>query len=600
MTPLVLSVLAPLLVACGAPGTVPESSTRASDKVESRALIVALRYEPTDLSPKTAAQGGGDALDDLFNATLTAKDHQGAAQPVLLEALPALHTDSWRVFADGRMETIYRLRPGLMWHDGQPLLAEDFAFAWRLYSDPALGVFTAKPQDQMESVTAVDARTFVVRWQFPYPDADILGKEFPPLPQHILGPPFSSYVQDASYRDALVNHPYWTTEYVGLGPYRLEQWESGIAFRGVAFDRYVRGAPRIGRIVAQFFADENTVLANILSETVHFAANLTLRFEHGVTLEREWSGTSRGTVVFSTGGTPHHALVQFRPEYQKTSALLDLRVRKALAHAIDKQALLNGLFDGQGIIAQTSAPTEEPYYPEVERIVTKYAYDPRRTEELMNEAGLRKGGSGFYASAAGERFRPDFTTLTGTVFERHHAIMLDTWVRVGIDVNPSILPAVQVRNSEVRSTFSGMMQAGGTDFGTGFGFSTSAIGTPSSGWRGPNRGGWSSPQYDRLWEAYNTTLGRPEREGILIQMFKMISDELPAFPLYHNPSVRAHVSGLTGPRAESNYWWNVHEWEWRLISGNVSDLLGVVVEHEGGHGRGSADQPREVAARVLP
>jgi ABC-type transport system substrate-binding protein len=130
-------------------------------------------------------------------------------------------------------------------------------------------------------------------------------------------------------------------------------------------------------------------------------------------------------------------------------------------------------------------------------------------------------------------------------------------------VNATILPAAQVRNNEVRSTFPGLMQAGGTDFGAGSGFTTSAIGTQANGWFGPNRGGWSSPQYDRLWDAFNSTLSRSERTQTLIQMFKMISDDVPAIQLYYNPGVRAFASNLTGPTPSEYYWWNVHEWGWR-------------------------------------
>ncbi len=558
-----LLVTAVLLVGCAAPGTVSDSGPLPGENSEARTLVIAFRYEPTDLAPKTSAQGGGDALDDLFNAMLTSRDVHGVARPVLLEALPALNTDSWRVLPDGRMETVYRLRAGVTWHDGQPLTADDFVFAWRVYRDPALGVFTAKPQDQMEAVTTVDSMTFAIRWQSPYPDADVLGIAFPPLPEHILAQAFASYLQDAGHRDALINHPYWTTAYVGLGPYRLEQWEAGSALHAVGFPQYVRGAPRIQRIVARIFADENAVLANVLAGTVAFAANLTLRFEHGVTLKREWAGPDRGTVIFASGSTPHHQLFQFRPEYLRTPVLLDVRVRRALAHSIDKPALLDGLFDGEGTIANTSAPTDEPYFQDVERTVTRYPYEPRRVDELLSEAGFRKNGGGVYASANGDRFRPDVTTLTGTVFERGHAIMLDTWGKLGIEVNATILPAAQVRNNEVRSTFPGLMQAGGTDFGAGSGFTTSAIGSAANGWFGPNRGGWSSPQYDRLWEVFNTNLSRPERTQTLIQMFKMISDEVPAIQLYYNPSVRASASGLIGPVESEYYWWNIHEWAWR-------------------------------------
>src|SRR5947207_62730 len=83
---------------------------------------------------------------------------------------------------DGRMETTYRLRPNLTWHDGTPLTAEDFVFSLRMYSTPALGLASLAPFNAMEEVAPVDPRTIVIRWRRPYPDADQLAQyTFPPL-----------------------------------------------------------------------------------------------------------------------------------------------------------------------------------------------------------------------------------------------------------------------------------------------------------------------------------------------------------------------------------------------------------------------------------
>jgi peptide/nickel transport system substrate-binding protein len=69
------------------------------------------------------------------------------------------------------METTYHLKPNLTWHDGAPLSAEDFVFAWKVYSTPEFGVATSPPIGLMEEVVAPDARTLLIRWRQPYPDA---------------------------------------------------------------------------------------------------------------------------------------------------------------------------------------------------------------------------------------------------------------------------------------------------------------------------------------------------------------------------------------------------------------------------------------------
>jgi ABC-type transport system substrate-binding protein len=88
-----------------------------------RTLTMAVRYEVPDLAPKRVAPSASQYTKRAFNAALALIDGKGARHPYVAEALPQLNTDSWRVFPDGRMETTYRLRPNLTWHDGTPFTA---------------------------------------------------------------------------------------------------------------------------------------------------------------------------------------------------------------------------------------------------------------------------------------------------------------------------------------------------------------------------------------------------------------------------------------------------------------------------------------------
>src|SRR6266545_1243587 len=139
-----------------------------------RTLVIAFHNESVDLAGKipNAVSSGQKAL---FNAGLVGVNHQAKPERWLAEAVPELNTDSWRVFPDGQMETIYRLRPSLTWHDGRALSADDFVFAWQVYADTRLSVFTPEPQNRFLAVTAPDPRTIVIRWGSLYGEADILG-----------------------------------------------------------------------------------------------------------------------------------------------------------------------------------------------------------------------------------------------------------------------------------------------------------------------------------------------------------------------------------------------------------------------------------------
>jgi peptide/nickel transport system substrate-binding protein len=522
--------------------------------------------EVSNLAIKVVGPTNPDRTTRIFNADLALIDNRGEPRPYLAAELPRLNTDTWRVFPDGRMETVWKLRPSLTWHDGHPLTAEDFAFAFRLYKSPNLNVFVPKPQDRVEEIVAVDPHTVLVRWRTSYLHD---GEGLNPMPSHILGPSFAHYEQDeAGQRDIFLSQRYWTTEYVGNGPYRLMGWEPGSHLEGAAFDGHALGRPKIDRVVIRLINDENTVLTNLLAGSVHFSISQAIRFEHAMVLRREWGlerGEGPGKTLFLATSTAT-AVPQYRPEYQKTPLLLDARVRRALFHALDRQAINDGIFEGQAPIADVWVGREEAYYAQVDAAITKYPHDPRRAEQLMSEAGLRKDRDGFFASATGERFQPTFWISAGAQREQMMAIAIHGWKQAGFDIQPYVMPRALERDQEARATFPHILVhgIGLAEQTTAENTASEQIATAANRWGGQNRGGWWSPEYDRLWDAYNSTLDRSEQIRYLIQMMKIRTEEVTGLPLHYSMNVTAHLSAVrgvdVGVSATTSHW-NMHEWE---------------------------------------
>src|SRR5579871_6154620 len=243
-------------------GTAGSTAASALQAPPERTLVAEVRTEPASLAARpvnTVAYAGNAMVQRISNADLTLLDGSGTRSPYLAEALPQLDTASWTVAADGSMETTWRLRPGIVWQDGVPFSADDFVFAWQVYRTPILGGGTPLMR-AMAEVVAPDDRTVLIRWNAPYPNADDLtGTDgFPPLPRHILGATFAQ-----GDMDAFPNNPFWSREYVGLGPYHLEQWEPGSFIEAVAFDQHILGRPKIARVKVLFIGDVNTGLANL-------------------------------------------------------------------------------------------------------------------------------------------------------------------------------------------------------------------------------------------------------------------------------------------------------------------------------------------------
>lgn len=547
-------------------GGQPADGQAAARRSEPRTMVVFVRVEPVGVAARIL-QSAGTALHmsrRLFNALPALIDDRGLPRPYLLEGLAELNTPSWQVFPDGRMQSTYVFKPSATWHDGTPLTAEDFVFAWQVYSTPELGQANAPPFFAVEEAVALDARTFTVKWKLPYAGAQSISardKEWPALPRHILGAAFEQ--MPVAGQDVLTSHPYWSREYVGLGPYRMERWEPGAFIEAVGFDGHVLGAPRIERVRLRFSADGNVVLANLLAGEAHAATDNSVG-QVAETLQREWAPRNGGSLI-QWPNAWRHTLFQLRPELATPRAILDARVRKALGHAIDKQAISDAVYGGQGILAESMIWSGSEWGAALGPTLMTYPYDLRRSEQLMAEAGFVKGAEGIFTSPSEGRFSPEMMTTEGPDNVPEVLIMAAGFREAGFDARESVMRAALAQDIQARSTFSGMFTSN-TNMGEPalINLVTDDIPSPQTRWRGSNRGAWSNPRYDELIERFNRTLGRDERLQLVTEALRIYSEELPAISLFFRAQPFAYVAGIRGPgRAapESAVPWNIHEWQ---------------------------------------
>lgn len=547
-----------VVAACAPPGSggsaVGQSGAEAQPQ---RTLTILVKVEPLAATTNVDLSGGVNQsiVGRLFGAGLAHTDHRQVPQPYLADALPQLNTDTWKVSADGRMQTTYRLRPNLAWHDGMPLRAEDFSFAHQVYRDPQAGsLFDPARTRHIEEIAISDPQTLVFHWRRPLIEAGALegGKGgFAPMPRHVLEEIFG---RDPA---TIVSHPYWTTEYLGLGPYRLERWEPGAFLAGGAFDQHALGRPKIDRVKVIWNGDPNVALATMLGNNAHLAGDDALRFSQGALLKKEWAD-GRGAVIFDTTSS-RYIQMQFRPEQVNPKAMLDVRVRRALAHTIDKQGFVDGLLEGQGFTADTLVPRERDYYPALELVMARYPYDLQRSEQLMGEVGFTRGSDGFYRSSAGESFAPE---VRGEQ-QNELVILVDGWRRAGFNASISVTPPALATDNEYRAFLPALAvtKSSVADRTVASKYATETIATPENRYGGTNKGGYSNPEYDRLYTTFTGSLDREEQSSLMVQMLRMASEDLPGLPLYYDLRVTAHVSPLHGPLS-SNFW-NIHEWVWR-------------------------------------
>jgi len=561
----ILIIVVILAAACApsSSGLTPSDPGQAGERSLQRTLSFPVFREVTALFPTMNTAGGAAATLRLFNAGLTVTDDVGNVHSELAE-IPQLNTDTWRVLPDGRMETIYKLRRGLTWHDGQPLDAEDYVFASRVSANASTGIRPSRAERLIESLVAADAGTLVIRWRSSYAGANRLAiADLVPLPRHVLEQPFASLEQNPTEAEAFRHLGYWKAEFIGTGPYRLVRWEPGFQFEGAAFDGFALGRPRIDRVIHKLMEDD-AIMTELLAGTMDLGQ---LNFEHYDLLSRDWVPAGKGSLILAPGNIQPN-WIQVKPEYVGHPALLDVRVRRALAHSLDRQAINDGVFNGRGIMIETLVPPNASFFSELERTIMRYPYDPRRSEQLMNEVGFTKDREGFFADTSGARFVLDFERNMESDRQRMQLIMIDTWQRAGFQVRAATIPVGAP--PEHRATFPGLQ---GTGSATETSFYSGQIATAQNRWTGSNNGGFSNAEYDRLYDGFNSTLDPSERTRQFIQLQRIFTEHLPMFITHFALNTWAVGSSLRGPKSEAKAigdltpgterYFNIHEWEWK-------------------------------------
>jgi peptide/nickel transport system substrate-binding protein len=298
---------------------------------------------------------------------------------------------------------------------------------------------------------------------------------------------------------------------------------------------------------------------------IDYTQTLVLRFEHGEVLDRDWVLSGKGRYEI---GTQYFVMniYQLRPEFQQEPVFLDARARRAMVHAIDHQALADALFRGAVPATDSWMYRHTPYFADAEKAITKYPYDLRRAQQLLEEAGLRRGADGFFVNPDGRRFEPDFQVRAGSQQERGQAIQLDMWKQAGVHVTPSVLPNIAVPAME-RHNVPGFVLRTSNIENWWRDFLASEIGSPANRWRGENRTGWSNPDYDRWFDVFDQTLDPRERDRLTVQMLRIVHDEVPGYVVYDAPALIAYVANLRGPsfpvkaEASESQFGRLHEWE---------------------------------------
>jgi peptide/nickel transport system substrate-binding protein len=523
--------------------------------VPQRALVVAMSIEPALLEPSLLPQNR--EYSGLSTAFLTYFTSNQQAMPYLASEIPSVEKGTWSIQPDGRMQTTYTLRPNATWQDGQPITAQDFAFAFQVRMDPAFPAQSFSVERLLSNVVAVDDRTLQLDWKESYLyAASVHLPDFSPMHRQRLEP---LYQEDKA---AFVDGPHWREQFVGSGPYRLERWDPGLEMVFQAHPGFVLGAPKIEQVRIKFIPDANAIVANLLSKAVDMAFTINISFPQGQALEQ---GGFDGKVEYWYGN-PRILEFQARDWGNIQRGVQDVRVRRAALYAIDRQAIVDGIYAGKAWVAHFWLPPTDPAFPAVDRAVTKYDFNPARAAALLAEAGWNKGADGVARNAAGD---PLFFTLMNQpteVDQQEAAVVLSDWKNAGIGGEIHRLSTQEMRDNELRAKYPGVAYNRRALTLENMVWISRQVARADNRWSGQNRNGYVNPALDEAWLKVLGATDDREREAPLVEAIRIMQDDAMVTLTHLQPDIMAYRSGLQNVQQASvvgvSSFWNIWDWRW--------------------------------------
>jgi peptide/nickel transport system substrate-binding protein len=269
--------------------------------------------------------------------------------------------ESWDVSADGTQYT-FKLRPGVTWHDGQPFTSADVKFTIELAKNPDSASYIGAKFGGVTAIDTPDDATVVIT--LGAPNASLLDALtfLVMLPKHAL--------ESIAPAD-LVQSDWWRTNPIGTGPFKWSDYKPGEYVELTAYDGYWRGRPKLDKIINRFFPEAGSAVIALRSGEIQFTY---LTTDEALAL--------KGNADISILSGPSQ-VVNYLGFDMTDPRFQDVRVRQAFMYAIDRQAIVDQLYQGQATLVPCAYVLDK-YLP---ADANAYAPDPEKAKSLLQEAG---------------------------------------------------------------------------------------------------------------------------------------------------------------------------------------------------------------------
>lgn len=434
----------------------------------------------------------------------------------------------------------YTLKDDLFWADGAPLTTKDILFTWKAGKHPQTGASNSTFfATDIANITARDDKNFTITFSKEMCEFAGLG-DFVPLPAHLEEAIFDA--DPAHYRERTLYVSAPQTAGLYMGPYRVEKAEAGAQITMMPNAYWKGPKPAFTSITFRAIENSAALSANLLSGGIDYiAGELGLSLDQALALEPRLKKDAFD-VTYKPGLTYEH--IDLNLDVQ---ALSDVRLRRAMMYAMDRDAVNVQLFKGKQPVAHTNInPLDTIYTADVDT----YPHDPERAAALLDEAGWTLGNDG-YRYKDGQKLDVTLATTAGNKSREMilQAIQSD-WKRAGI--------ASTIKNEPARVLFGDTMRLRSFTGGVMYAWMSAPKNIPRStihssmipsaenSYAGQNYPGYANADMDKTIDDLEVVCEAQKNTQLWHDLQKRYAQDLPALPLYYRADAFFVPKWLTG------------------------------------------------------
>jgi len=504
-------------------------------------LIVPTLGDARDMFPPFVADLGGRTIQDLVFDRLAEID------TTLVTSGDKTFTpqlaQKWTWAADS-LSIAFSIDPRARWHDGKPVTANDVRYSFRTFVDPKVGSPAAPLLTNIDSVSVRDAQTAVVWFKRRTAEQFYdVAYQLVVFPEHVYG----SIPAEQLHTSPAARAP------IGSGRFRFVKWDAGTRIEVVADTANYRGRAKLDRVIF-VVTDPATAATQMLSGQADFMESFPIDQVPAL----DSNAYARGVTIPQLG----YLFLAMNPRARKSKTaphpvFSDLRARRPLSMAIDRQAMLQNVFGNQGRLSHGPFAMTARY---ADGTLNAPPFDTAAAKAMLDSSGWRAGAKGMRAKN-GRPLR--FGVMSSpSQFRRRYAVLLqEQFKKIGaqVDIEPVDWPASFA--AQDAGDFDGLLSAFSPDPSAGGlkqSWSTSGIGA-----NGQNFLGYSNPKVDALLDSSAYTTDAAKSKAYVSRAFRQIIDDAPGiwlYDLFFTDAVSRRIN-VTGMRSDE--WW-AHLADWSI------------------------------------